>query len=46
MKKNLDHNFEGTVTNFDKDMFRNESFCGTNAYSQMKTAFKSVVICF
>ena len=25
--------FEGTVTNFDKDMFRKESFCGTNSYS-------------
>ena len=27
------HNFENTVTNFDKDMFRKESFCGTNSYS-------------
>ena len=26
------HNFEDTVTNFDKDMFRKESFCGTNSY--------------
>ena len=27
------HNVEDTVTNFDKDMFRKESFCGTNSYS-------------
>ena len=26
------HNFEDTVTNFDKDMFRKESLCGTNFY--------------
>ena len=26
------YNFEDTVTNFDKDMFRKESFCGTNSY--------------
>ena len=26
------HNFEDTVINFDKDMFRKESFCGTNSY--------------
>ena len=25
------HNFEDTVTNFDKDMFRKEYFCGTNS---------------
>ena len=27
------HSFEDTVTNFDKDMFRKKSFCGTNSYS-------------
>ena len=27
------HNFEDTETDFDKDMFRKESFCGTNSYS-------------
>ena len=27
------HNFEETATNFGKDMFRKESFCGTNSYS-------------
>ena len=27
------HNFEDTVANFDKDMFRKASFCGTNSYS-------------
>ena len=25
------HNFDDTVTNFDEDMFRKESFCGTNS---------------
>ena len=25
------HNTENTVTNFDKDMFKNESFGGTNS---------------
>ena len=30
------HNFEDTVSNFDKDMFRKESFSDTN----------SVIICF
>ena len=39
-------NFENRVTNFDKDRFRKESFCGTNSYSQMNTIFKTVVICF
>ena len=27
------HNFEDVITNIDKDMFRKESFCGTNSYS-------------
>ena len=27
------HNFEDTVTYFDKGMSRKESFCGTNSYS-------------
>ena len=40
------HDFENTLTNFDKDMFRKESFCGTNSYSWMNITFKSVVICF
>ena len=26
------HNFEDTVTNFDKEMFRKKSFCDTNSY--------------
>ena len=26
-------NFEDTVTNFDKDMFRTESLCSMNSYS-------------
>ena len=26
------HNFEDTVTNFDQDMFRKESFCDTNSW--------------
>ena len=25
------HNFEDTMTNFDEDVFRKESFCGTNS---------------
>ena len=29
------HKFEYTVPNFDKDMFRKESFCGTNSYSTL-----------
>ena len=27
-------------------MFRKESFCGPNSFSQMKMTFKSFVICF
>ena len=27
------HNFKDTVTNFDKDMFKKESFLGTSSYS-------------
>ena len=40
------YNFEDTVTSFDKDMFRKGSFRGTISYSQVKTKFKSVLICF
>ena len=35
-------NFEGTVTNFDKDMFRKESFCCTNSYSYMNITFNPI----
>ena len=40
------YNYENTVNNFDKDMFRKGSFCGTNRYSKVKTKFKIVFTCF
>ena len=40
------HNFEDKVTYFDKDMFRKESFRGTNSYSQVKHKLKNFLICF
>ena len=40
------YNSEDTVSNFDKGMFRKDSFRGTSSYSSAKTKYKSVVICF
>ena len=40
------HNFKDTVINFDKDMFRKESFCGTNFYSSMKITLKKYCYLF
>ena len=39
----LYYNFEDTVTNFDKDMFKKKL---SNSYCLVKTKFKSVVVCF
>ena len=42
------HNFKDTATNFDKDMFRKESFCGTNSNHILKCRylFEIVKSCF
>ena len=36
------HNFEDEVTNFDKDMFKKESFCGTRC----RYLFSTTKLCF